>query len=35
MPRAECEEDDLSGEDGGTHAGFGVQLKALHGKQIP
>jgi hypothetical protein len=35
MPRAECEEDDLSGEDGGTNAGFGVQLEALHDKQIP
>jgi hypothetical protein len=35
MPGAECEEDNLSGKDGGTNAGFSVQLEALHGKQIP
>jgi hypothetical protein len=35
MPCAECEEYDLSGEDDGANAGFGVQLEALHDKQIP
>ena len=35
MPGAECEEYDLSGVDGGTNAGLGVQLEALHGRQIP
>jgi hypothetical protein len=34
MPCAECEEYDLSGEDGGTNAGFGVQLEAPHGRQL-
>jgi hypothetical protein len=34
MPCAECEEDNLSAEDGGTNAGFGVQLEALHGRQL-
>jgi len=35
VPGAECEEYDLSGVDGGTNAGLGVQLEALHGRQIP
>ena len=35
MPGAKCEKDNLSGVDGGTNAGLGVQLEALHGKQIP
>jgi hypothetical protein len=34
MPCAECEEDNLSAEDGGTTAGFGVQLEALHDRQL-
>jgi hypothetical protein len=34
MPCAECEEDNLSAEDGGTNMGFGVQLEALHGRQL-
>ena len=35
VPGPECEKDNLSGVDGGTNAGFSVQLEALHGKQIP
>jgi hypothetical protein len=34
MPCAECEEDNLSAEDSGTNMGFGVQLEALHGRQL-
>jgi hypothetical protein len=35
MPRPECEDDGLPGVDGGSNTDFGVQLEALHGKQIP
>jgi hypothetical protein len=35
MPRPECKDDDLPGIDGSRNTGFGVRLKALHGKQIP
>ncbi len=35
MPRPECEDDDLPGVDGGSNTDFGVQLEALHGRQIP
>jgi hypothetical protein len=34
MPGPECEEYNLSGVHGGTKAGFGGQLEALHGQQI-
>jgi hypothetical protein len=34
MPSTEGKEYNLSGIDGGTNAGFGVKLEALHVRQI-